>query len=336
MVDDAKLESGLDKMFPKEEKEIPAESSIAEETEGVTEKTSDLETDSKKTEEIATVKEDKTLSEDEKIAKIMEIIGDDKKTLDAYIKKEGFHKHPAWIKQRELIERLEKENKSKPVLTEEVKKRLGDFERVTSSADYIRVSMKAQGYKDEAIDKELEKRGLEVAPKETDDLALIANGLGIKPDEWDDDIKAKVSDIAKISRIIVEDFIGKILPSTIKPLQEEIGRVTQERSANKMVSEMKSIVEGEKILDFGKDIEPELNKFIDEHPNAIQEDVLSYFKDLNHRLALERKGKRQEKAENDEKKLNSRPNSEGGPRGADKLLRGIDNLDKNMDILGIR
>lgn len=169
-----------------------------------------------------------------------------------------------------------------------------NFKKLTSSPDYIRASMKSQGYTDEAIDKELTKRGFEVQSKEQDDVGLIARSLGMKPEQMDENTRATVSDIAKIADIIMKDRMSKILPNALKPITEQTQKIAQRDGASQFMNTVKSTLEQEGVLEF-KDIAPALNEFMDKNPEATQDEVLQYFHQVNHSMTIERlkSGKKQ-------------------------------------------
>jgi len=241
---------------------------------------------------------DKAPTVEEKLAKIAEILGDDKDAVDAYIKQHGYHKDPAWQK---LLDKSRT-----PAIDDETKNRLAEFNKVTSSPDYIRASMKSQGYTDEAIDKELANKGFEIPSKVQDDVALIAKSLGIKPEQMDENTRATVSDISKIADIIVKDRLSKILPNALKPLAEQTNAIAQRNGASQFMNTVKSTLEQEGVLEF-KDIAPALNEFMDKNPEATQDDVLQYFHQVNHSMTIERLKSGKKQIERVEVKKGNRP-----------------------------
>lgn len=322
-----------DKILDDLEKETQSESSSEEKPEGDEAKDSKASAaEAVKTEKVKEVEADKSLSPDEKLAKIKELLGDDEKAIDAYIKQKGYHTDPAWIKQREIIERLKKE-KAESGLSVEDKKLLEDVKKVTSSREYIETSMKAQGFNQDAIDKRLREAGIDVAAKPQDDLALISRSLNIDSSKLTQAQKDDITDIVKIADIIFKDRIDKILPNQLKPIQEHISSINQETSANKIVTVMKEIISSEKILDFEKDIEPEINKFLDANPEATQADVMAHFKELNHRISVERLRTGKKKEERDVKKTNLRQISSGGGGGNITIPAKTGDFDKDADAL---
>ena len=309
------LDENQDAFLDNLDRENPSASSAENKPEGeeaTTDKTSTAEVE--KTEQVKAVEADASLSVEDKIAKIKEILGDDEKAIDAYIKEKGYHNDPAWIKQRELINRLKQEN-TKGALSAEDKALLADVKKVTSSREYIETSLKSQGFTQDAIDKRLREAGFDIAEKPQDDLNLIAQGLNIDPAKFTQAQKDDISDIVKIADIIFKDRMNKVLPNQLKPIQEHLGNINKETSANKIVNTMKEAVKTEGILDFEKDIEPEVNKFLDANPDATQADVLSQFKEINHRLSVERLKTGAKKQERDTKKGDLRQITSGGGEG---------------------
>lgn len=326
------FDSVADKILDDLEKETPTDTSTEKKPEGEETKTTETKTaEVSKTEKVKEVEADTSLSVEEKIAKVKEILGDDEKAIDAYIKEKGYHKDPAWQKQREIIDRLKAEQ-AKGVLSPEDKKLLEDVKKVTSSREYIETSMRSQGFTQDAIDKRLRESGFDVAAKPTDDLELISQSLNIDSSKLTQAQKDDITDIVKIADIIFKDRINKILPNQLKPIQEHIGAINQETSAGKIVNTMKEIIKKEGILDFEKDIEPEINKFLDANPDAIQADVLAHFKEINHSLTIERLRLGKKKDERDVKKTNLRQ-IPGGGGGEITVPAKTGDFDKDADAL---
>jgi hypothetical protein len=326
------FDSAADKILDDLEKGTPADSSTADKPEGEETKTSETETaEVSKTEKVKEVEADTSLSVEEKIAKIKEILGDDEKAIDAYIKEKGYHKDPAWQKQREIIDRLKKEQ-AKGALSDEDKALLADVKKVTSSREYIETSLKSQGFTQDAIDKRLQEAGFDIKAKPQDDLELIAKELNIDTSKLSPAQKDDISDIAKIVDILFKDRINKILPNQLKPIQEHLGQINQEASASKVINTMREIIKKDGVLDFEKDIEPEINKFLDANPDSTQADVLAHFKEINHSLTIERLRLGKKKDERDIKKTNLRQIS-GGGGGEVTVPAKTGDFDKDADAL---
>lgn len=241
------------------------------------------------------------LSEEEAtLKKINEALGDDPKAIEAYIKKMGYHKDPAWQK-------LLAKSKQSQAIDSDTQKQLEEFKLITSSPDYVTMSMKRQGYTQEAIDQKLKELGHDIPDKQQDDFALVASKLGIDPASMDANTKATVTDIAKIARVVAEEMLGKTLPKTLQPIEETVQGVRQANEASKLTSSMRETVKNEGVLDFEKDIEPELHKFLDNNPEATQKDIADHFSVLNHRLTVERLKTGKAQVARADKKSVSRP-----------------------------
>lgn len=227
----------------------------------------------------------------------------------------GFSDHPKWqklLKQRNEARELAK--KAQGNLSDEDKKVLEDFKRTINTPEYIRVSMKAQGFTEEAINKKLGELGHKVETAPEDDVDFIIKDTGTDPKTITEDDRVAISNFSKIAKSIFKKMYGEALPNEIKPLKDTLGKITSRENAKETISEMENIVSNEKILDFKKDIEPELHKFMDEHAKEIegmsseelQGVVMDYFKDLYHRLSVERLKGGKRKEEVDKSKLNLR------------------------------
>ena len=168
--------------------------------------------------------------------------------------------------------------------------------------------MKSEGYKQEAIDAELKRRGFDVESKTQDDVELVIKNLGLDPKGIDDNTKATISDIAKVFDVLYKDRIGKTLPDSLKPLQEGLTNITRKDNAQKLTSRMKSLVSEEGVLDFDKDISPAISEWLGQNPKATQEDVFSQFLLVNHQLSLERLKTGKKRADNQEVKKGLRSN----------------------------
>jgi hypothetical protein len=278
------------------------------------------------TKKASPVEEVKELSsEEQKLKQISDILGDDAKTIEAYIKKMGYHNDPAWQK---LL------TKSRtPAIDEATSKQLEEFKQLTSDPEYIRLSMKRQGYTDEAIDKVLADKGFTQPEKPSDDLTLIANSLGMKVDQFDPNTKAVISDVARIADIIFKNRMDKILPSTMKPMEDMVSNIAQTNNANKMLSTMQETVKAEGVLDFKQDIEPELHKFIDANPEATQQDLANHFKEVSYRLTVDRLKTGKKTVERADKKAINRPNFAGQGKGEINIPKKTGKFNEDADAI---
>jgi len=270
------LDESIDEFFDKVEKETPGTSSIPEETK-------EAETKPKETSEVTpSLKSAEESKEETEIPK-------------------EFHEHDAWkrIKAKEtqaITERDEALSKIAELekgTTDADKQRI---DKVLNSPEFIRFEMGQKGYKDEAINARLAELGHKVEAPPTDDVKLIIDKLGLNPETVDANMKATITDIAKIASIIANDRIDKTLPGELEPLREASLMQQREKNASTITKQMEEIVSNEGVLDYKKDIEPEVNKFLDANPDATQEDVLDHFNSLSRQLTIGRlkQGNKQE------------------------------------------
>lgn len=317
-----------DELLDKAETETPSESSTEirpEDHSNDTDVTTG--TEPAKTEQVKKVEEDGSLSVDEKMAKIKEILGEDQDAIDAYVKAKGYHTDPAWVKQRELIDKLKKESEAKEALSEKDKAELA---KIRSSREYIQTSMKEEGYTQEAIDKKLKEAGFNVETKTEDDLQFILDKTGTKKESLAANQLDQIEDIIKITKLLIQKEMSNILPKELAPVKDHLSELAKEKGASVVMNTIKDTVKTEGILDYAKDIEPALNKFLDENPDATQQDVLEHFKSINHSLSVERLKTGKRKDERDEKKLNQRQNI-STVRTPSGVLEKTKDFDKDAD-----
>lgn len=216
------------------------------------------------------------------------------------------------------------------------------FEKVTNSPTYIKSQMREEGYTEEAINSKLQEMGHTVEEPTQDDVKLVLNELGVTEDSIDPALKNTISDIAKIADIIARDRLNKTVPQQLQGVEDKINQMTQTSSADKVLGAMQSTVKDEGILDFGKDVEPIIGKYLQENPNASQQEVLAHFHVLNHKMTIERLklGKKQE-ARN-ESKSGNRQNTESDNASPTKIS-GYDgkkpfgdHLDDVLDKMGVQ
>ena len=205
------------------------------------------------------------------------------------------------------------EAKTKYGLAEEDKSLLAEMKKISSSPEYISTKMKSEGYTQEAIDSKLRELGHSVPERPGDDVGLVASKLGLDLKSLDENTRATIGDVSKIARVIIQDAISKTLPTTIKPLADSIEQITQKTEGDKLVQTMEKTIKDEGVLDFKKDVEPELNKWLDANPNATQQDLLDQFKELSRTLTIERLKTGKRKEDRDAKKSKLRENTSSAP-----------------------
>ncbi len=250
-----------------------------------------------------------------------------------------FHKHPAWqriMKERDEAKAKTEELEGKGSLSVEDRKTLDDAKTITSSREGIETLMRAQGFKQEAIDKRLAEAGHDVASPEND-VALVCKEHGMDEKTLKPAQRTDIEDYCKVARTIFKSEISKVLNSELKPIQEHIGKQSQKESASTITNQMKAIVakdevDGKPILDFEKDIEPAINEYLDKNPEATQEEVFAHFKSINHELTVKRLKTSKSQEGRDKLKENLRQNS-GGSIKIDGLPKKTGNFHEDADNL---
>jgi len=207
-----------------------------------------------------------------------------------------FHKHPRW---QQLLQRA-KSAESKASETEKMLEQWQSMQEVMKSPEYVRTSMKSQGYTDEAISNRLREMGHVVEDTQPDVFALIKKELGIDPSQFDENYRVGLSETEKVVDLILKDRLNRLLPTKIEPITKQLTEITRKSSAGELVKSMRETVKTDGVLDFDKDIAPTLDKYISENPKATQEDLARQFERINHSLSLQvlrQKGKRESRDE---------------------------------------
>lgn len=259
--------------------------------------------------------------------------GEDKQTV-----KDPVRERLARQRDAERTKRAEAEQK-----LQQYEKERNEWHSVMNRPEVIRARMKDEGYTPEAINARLKSMGYEVPDSRPDIFGLLQSKLGINPETLDENARYTLTDIGKIFDVMLEDRFSRVLPGQIAPLEKQLTEMSRKESAKEMVATMRDTVKDEGILDFAKDIEPELAKFVQENPQAKQEDLLAHFEKLNHTLALERLRTKDKKTENDKKKeVLKDKTAEGGVARPgtwqakhDWKSKGASNVDDLLDKFGV-
>lgn len=186
--------------------------------------------------------------------------------------------------------------------SKELEMKLSQFQKVTQTPEFVKTQMKAEGYTDEAINRRLRDMGVDVPDVKPDVFSLIKSKMGIDPESFDPQYKQGLSETEKVIDLILEDRLSRILPGQIAPIEKTLTEMQRKTSSQDLLKTMKETTVKEGILDFDKDVVPNLEKFIDSNPRATQEDLKAEFIRLNHELALDRLKTKGKKDERDVKK----------------------------------
>lgn len=224
----------------------------------------------------------------------------------------------------------------------EIEAKLSQFQKVTSTPEFVKTQMKAEGYTEEAINRRLKDMGVDVPDVRPDVFGLIKSKMGIDPESFTPEYRQGLSETEKVIDLILEDRLSRILPGQIAPLEKTLTEMTRKAHSQELLKSMRDTTAKEGILDFDKDVVPAIEKFIDANPRATQEDLKAEFIRLNHDMALDRLRTKGKKEDRDVKKdVLKGKTVEGGsskPVGFswDNSKPKMQNLDALLDAAGIR
>ena len=112
-------------------------------------------------------------------------------------------------------------------------------------------------------------------------------------------------------------MLGKVLKTELEPIREHQDKQTQKESAGTITNSLKSLVAENKvddkpILDFEKDVEPIIDKYLDDNPEATQEEAFAQGKAIISKLTIKRLKTSKSQEGRDKLKENLRQNAGGG------------------------
>ena len=237
--------------------------------------------------------------------------------------------NPAWqriLKERNEAREAKAELESKLSTKQEV-----DIQEITSSPEYIRAKMEREGYKEEVIESALEKAGHVEPQKQQDIVDTVIEKLGYKKENLTQEQSDYIHDIVKVSNIVAQTGRDPELTGRLEAVEQAISGNSQKNGADAIMDNISKTIETEGILDMKIDIEPKLHKYLDDNPEANQEDVLDFFKDLNHKLILDRGSLAKKKSVRDGKKAIMNQNRHSVGKGGIAVPAKTGDGDKDCD-----
>lgn len=247
---------------------------------------------------------------------------DTKKEEEAEEIPKEFHKHPKW--QKLLTERnearLAAEELKKQTIPSELKDEVERFRKVTSSEAFIKAEMQDAGFKPEAIDAELSKRGFKVDKPIKNDLEDFLKSVGADKANVPADYLNVLQDVDRFVDFKAQRMLEARLSDKLGPLEQRLGKFESKETTSDLLNKMENIVKEEGMLDFEKEVLPQLNEFVSKNKDAKADRFVEHFVELNHKLALAKAKTLSKHEERDEKRkllpkgnpgINSRlPNTE--------------------------
>ena len=310
---DEKMDDVLDEKFGKENPEATSTSKETTDDETKTEAEGDSDPDTAKKESEA--KEETDKSEEDDVPK-------------------EFHKHPKWQKlYNRAIDAEAKLEEKGAVVDESTQAALDEFKNFSSTREFLEAKLKKDGLRDEVIAERLKEAGFESAEATAQsDLEIAAEALNLDVKSLTDQERADISGIGKVSRALMMNDLKKILPELINPISDKVSALTAKDSGLKIHDDFTGLVEKDAVLDYVKDLAPDISKFLDDNPNSTQQDVEKFQNDLYHNKLVLHKTALAGKEEREEKLSDNRPGGEG-TRTATGLPDKTGDFDKDADAL---
>ena len=226
---------------------------------------------------------------------------------------EEFHKHEAWKRIKESEEKALKELeelKKGGVLSDEDKSLLDNVKQFTSSRQYLEDKYKSEGFKDDVVKEKLAEAGFDVSSDESD-LEVAAKALNLDVASLSDQDKSDISNLVKISNALVQNTLNKVLPKVMQPISDQVAGLTSKDSGLKLHDDFVSKVKEDGILDFTKDIAPDINQYLDDNPKTTQDELAKFMQESYHEKLVLYKKAAEKKGERADKLKDNRPGGEG-------------------------
>lgn len=262
-------------------------------------------------------------------------------TADAGKEKDrGFADHPAW-KEREA------KLKEAQAKLDEAERQNSQLSRLLDDPSIYRKYLQAQGVTDEAsIRRALAERGLkEEAPASQGSIAeVICKKLGWDISRLDAKQREYIEDQISLAKAVAEETMGKSFDERFKKVEGFISNADRrERESAEWRTVQSRAKEEFPELDFNKDLEPAMNKYLDEFdkrsPNVYISPTELYEK-ATRELLKEKRISAGRQEERDGLKKNARPlrpvSPPTKPEGMTKGKNAKETADAFLDAAGIK
>lgn len=225
---------------------------------------------------------------------------------------------------------------------EQFQKMMTEWQSQLNRPEIVKARMKDEGYTEEAINAKLRSMGVDVPDSKPDVFQLLRSKMGINVDTLDANNRGVIEDVGRIVDLLIDDRMSRVLPGQIAPIEKQLTEISRKTEARELIKSMRDTVTEEGILDFEKDITPEIGKYISANPSATQTDLAHEFDRINHRLAMERLKLKDKKDVRDGKKevLKDKQVEGAAPKPTKFSWDGKkavgDNVDELLNQFGIR
>lgn len=224
-----------------------------------------------------------------------------------------FHKHKAWIKLQDRAKAAEEKLAEQGgTMSEEDKALLENVKELTNSRQFLKDKYEREGFKEDVVTKKLADAGFKDAEEGTKtDLEIAAKALNLNVEDLSEEAKADITSLAKISRAMMSEDLNRILPAILNPISEKVAGLTGRDEGIKIHEDFVDKVGKDGLLNYEKDLAPDISKFLDDNPEATQQDVAKFQQDTYHSKLVLYQNAVKNKDERDNKVEGNRPGGEG-------------------------
>lgn len=253
----------------------------------------------------------------------------------------GFAEHPSW--------------KAREAKIKEHQARAQELERSLSSLlsdpEVLAKHLKRQGYSDQQVQAELFSRGLKLPgqatdnPTKRDQVEAICSKLGWDAGNLNQNEKAYIADLIKLSDAVAQERVEAIMKERLGPMESYFSNMRERQSLTQEFDEVKKRAKGEfPDLDWDKDVEPAMNKYLDhldqtDPQGRLARNPQTVYVNAMFQILKEKKSQDLKREERDKERAKARPLVPGvrTPQStSNKGKNWEETLDKALDARGFR
>lgn len=224
-----------------------------------------------------------------------------------------FHKHKAWIKLQDRAKAAEgKLAEQGSTMSEEDKALLENVKELTNSRQFLKDKYEREGFKPEVVAEKLADAGFKDAEEGTKtSLEIAAKALNLNVEDLSEEAKADISALVKVSDALLSSRLGTVLPAILNPISEQVAGLTGRDEGIKIHEDFVDKVGKDGLLNYEKDLAPDISKFLDDYPKATQQEIANFQQDTYHSKLVLYQNAVKNKDERENKVEGNRPGGEG-------------------------
>ena len=230
---------------------------------------------------------------------------------------EGFNNHPAWQKREiKLKEAMRK--------AEEFESKLKEYSPLLGDPQVYKRHLELQGYSENKIRELMREKGFEVSePKSQQDMVeLMCSKLGWDSGSLNTEQKAYLKDQISLIQAVAEHISGE----KVKKFEERFSEMDTRSKVERDYDEAKKLAKEEfPNLDWDKDIEPAMQKYLDGLDKRQPIDLISLYEKATRQILRERQVSKERQEDRNALKKDARPLKPGAtPPAPNPKLKGKD------------